>query len=236
MQIYSENFPPPRGTKWIHSHSHPRSLSKLKPEEALNNAPRSIWIERRRAREIRIQWKDDVMMLEIYLSESLDYFRFFFAQRAFRLVFEGIWIKVNLSARFASFPPYFYFPPSIFQSLSLSARRRGKRRKALHPWSLLLNKINCLPNGIDGREKSAAEASLLFVCLNKIKLNHFVIISMMKHSGSYWITAQAGWKVKSGGRKSPDKWVRNKVEFISPSCVAPSVHRRPRTACGCDVL
>lgn len=42
---------------------------------------------------------------------------------------------------------------------------------------------NKLPaDGIDGLTAGADEAESEFLCLNKIKLNHFVIISMMKLS------------------------------------------------------
>jgi hypothetical protein len=80
----------------------------------------------------------------------------------------------------------------------------------LDPFLFEMRKINKL------LMKSMDWAEVELLCLNKIKLNHFVIVSMMKHSEIYWIT----WRQKKGdesGEGKSDKWVCNKVELISSS-------------------
>lgn len=156
--------------------------------------------------------KTDVMILKI-LKGILGLFclEICYHRSRFVVVFFGccgIWIKVNL-AHWA-----FYFIPSIFQSLR-QERELAWIRKSFTSWSPLVENINCQPM----KSMKWLERMSELLCLNKIKLNHFVIISMMKRSEIYRTTF-VGEKVSKQQLEcemegKSEKWVRNKVEFIS---------------------
>ena len=102
-----------------------------------------------------------------------------------RLFLEGVeefeWKLISLVQLFFSF--LYLFLPIDFQ-ITMSENGREKKSEGLHRDPFYeRKKRNCLPM------KSMGWAEVELLCLNKIKLNHFVIVSMMKHSEIYWITS-----------------------------------------------